>query len=305
MPSTDDIPSVFTELARSGSLQDALNRMLRLACEVTACRVAALAVNEQSASSHRWSIVYDPESLLCAGTQPLGDESPTDNHRPGTDRGHALPTAEHSSPIRIALTCDVQRVGTLILWAPNGAKQEEIKALVEPFDTALAVLMSAANGIVLADGLYSQMGFCNRVRSEIARARRLSEEFCVLHIRLSFGLGRDADKASFPWATADDVGRILHPRLRQSDAIGLMAPDRLAILLTTTSTLGARIAQRRIENVLSSLARQPAATGMRATGFEYCIECLSNEANDVDSLCYPGDSADWPRARGERVETCQ
>ncbi len=74
-------------------------------------------------------------------------------------------------------------------------------------------------------------------------------------------------------------------RLRTSDVVGLTAPDRLTILLTATGRVGARIASRRIEQLMLELIADAGSAELRSAAPQMSFLVFPQNAEQIESFC--------------------
>jgi GGDEF domain-containing protein len=195
--------------------------------------------------------------------------------------------------VRVPLSCAGQDVGWLSLWAPPHVDEQHLQRQIEGIRAALAVLMAAAENAAARplSGVLGRAAFRSRVVSELARSQRHEEEFSVLHVRLAGARPPKGNPASGPWVAAAALGETLVDHLRRSDVVGLLGSDRLAVLLTATGRLGARIAARRVAELVSGCTdNQGGGSGFGSAALEFCLRTFPDNAADVESLCR---ATDW------------
>jgi GGDEF domain-containing protein len=178
-------------------------------------------------------------------------------------------------------------VGWLILLAPQEISEEQVKDRITGIDAALAVLMMAVecSAAIPLSGVLSRQAFWARVASEISRSQRGGDEFTVLHVRI---IGMEVcagEELTSRWTRMARLGEALAARLRTSDVVGLTGADRLAVLFTATGRLGARIATRRIEQLLQVPENESDGLLDLNSGVpEFCLRIFPHDARDIDSL---------------------
>ncbi len=251
----EEILELFAKLGRTGSLEAAVHDSLRLVCAATGSRGAVLRGDSRSISeAGTWS-EYDPDGIA----------------RERTLREVAI-------PLRSSRHC----VGYLTLLAPTDDDTKTIEERIAPLDSVLATIMAATMAeISMVEGLLNGPGFRTRVDSEIARAQRYQGELSILHIRFSPGERPSKRPTERGWGGTMAVGKAMAPRLRDSDSVGLIAPDHLAILFPATDRLGARIALKRVELLLADVD----TTGPGEMAFDLGIKSFPEDGSDTDELC--------------------
>lgn len=278
------IGGLFVELEQTGSLEAALAAGVRLACEESGCLAGALVADITAAGPERYWFRHDPHGLL--GEAALDRASPADpaQSEQNRDRGPVC-TAALPYVVQVPPCCADQDAGRLILLAPPEASEETLKTRIAGISAALAVLMAAAENRVAnpLSGILSRVALRTRIASELSRSQRCNDELCVLHMRVTYGHGDTRSEMTEPWRAVASLGETLAGRLRKSDVVGLLGPDHLAVLLTGTGRLGARIAARRIEQLL----RKPEDDrhGRLTAPPEFCLRVFPDDTSDADELC--------------------
>ncbi len=301
----EDIMGFFARLSQAGSLEAALNDAVRLACKTTGSSAGALLSDAAWASPGSWWVRYDPGSQLDGIIPETGSVSnnaiPRTNHFCEEVVGaNQIPAGMHTA--LIALECCGRTVGRLLLLASELADTDQIRLRIAPLDTVLATLVAAATAVNPLEGLLTRPAFRARVASEIARSERRSEEFCILHIRLCGATARRADVRGVQSSTTGAVAQALVARLRKSDVVGQMAPDHLAILLTATEPVGARIAQQRIKLLLPTLNHTSPVRNAASVPPEFYVKCFPADAVDVGGLCHVDDWASGSRSQTQQMQ---
>lgn len=255
MVANGELLELFARLRQTSSLEAAVHDALRLACAVTKSRGAVLRGDSRSISeAGTWS-AYDPDGII---------------------EDHAAPK------VVMPLHSGRHYVGSLTLLAPADDGSKTIEERIAPLDAVLATVMAATMAeISMVEGLLNGPAFRTRIDSELARAQRHKSELSILHIRLS----RDVTTADCApqrgWGRAMGIGKELVSRLRDSDSVGLIAPDHLAILFPATNRLGARIALKRVEQLLTDVDD----TGSQEMAFDLRIKSFPEDGSDTDELC--------------------
>lgn len=208
----------------------ALQEGVRLACEISGCASGAILGESGSDIDTFRSYQHDPCNLL--------DSDLLERAMAGT--------IDADAAIIVPLCLDGRTVGRLVLVSRDSIEPGALTARLTPLDTMIGMLLALATGSCGGDSLLSYPMFRSRVASEIAREERSPGGFCLLHMRLGGASSEPGDRDG----DAAGVGRTLGARLRKSDVVGRAGADRLAILLTGTSRLGARIAARRVREIL-------------------------------------------------------
>ncbi|MFQ5805738.1 MAG: hypothetical protein ACE5I3_04730 [Phycisphaerae bacterium] len=230
---------------------------------------------------------HDPHGLLDrAAADPAAREAPLPAGRGGNGvecRAVALPRE-----VRVPLCCAGRRLGWLVLLAPREADDGQVKSQLAGIDAVLAVLLAAVESGAPKplSGVVTGAAFRARLNSEISRSERCGDELSVLHVRLANVQNCTSGEVTSPWASVVSVGEALATRLRTSDVVGLLAPDRLAVLLTGTGRLGARIAARRLEQLLRTSENDSSSgLNLNLAPPEFCLRTFPDDGGDVDSLC--------------------
>jgi len=284
---TEPISGLFARLAQTASVKSALSEGVRLACEATGCLAGVLTADLDAACTTSSWLRHDPHGLLervASGDATLEALTPT-----GQSRNDAVSCAKALlREVQVPLRCAGRDVGRLILLAPQEASDEQLKDRITGIEAALAVLMAAVENSAAGplSGVLSRAAFRDRVVSEVSRAERCGDQLSVLHVKVAAVCPYTNDDEVGPWARVGLLGEALGTRFRASDVVGLLAPDRLAILLAGTGRLGARIAARRIEQIL----RVPGNDLSRRLAFdsappEFCLRTFPDDGGDADSLC--------------------
>lgn len=287
MSHMEHVGELLARLEQSGSLHAAFVDGVRLACKAGGCLAGAVVAEPDAACATSFWFRHDPHGLLERLTAD------------GVARG----VPESSEPYRtcdvsvadgalrqvdVRLCCAGRDAGRLVLLAPQEAVGEQVNDRIAGVGTLLALLMIAAENNISRplSGLMGREAFRARVASELSRSERHTAELSVLHIRIGGVHGSANDDTTGPWTRIALIGEVLAPQLRKSDAVGLLGPDHLAVLLAGTGRLGARIAMRRIEQIVST------ATSELSNGSTVSVppsECLlrtfPDDGEDVDDFC--------------------
>ena len=88
------------------------------------------------------------------------------------------------------------------------------------------------------------------------------------------------------------IAESLAGRLRSSDVIGLTASDRLTILLTATGRVGARIASRRIEQLMLELIKDAGSAELRSAAPQMSFLVFPQNAEQIEDFCRVNTSVD-------------
>jgi hypothetical protein len=170
--------------------------------------------------------------------------------------------------------------------------EAEVRDRLAAITAALGVLLLALESNVVGSqaSILGRDAFRANLAAQIARSDRQGEVFSVLHVRAA-GLDRCVpDNDRNPWSRVAWLGEVLLARLRRTDLIGLMAPDQLAVLLAGTGRLGARIAARRIELLLSAPEiRAPYRSDQDSPELSWCVRTFPENAKSPSDLC----DVDW------------
>lgn len=287
MSHTAHIGELFAALGQTGSLEAALSDSVRLACEAAGCLAGAVVADlDETCLADPW-FRHDPHGLIEQLTSDGATlEAPTAG---GHDRNGAMSCAAGVvHQVRVPLSCAGRDVGWLILLAPQEVGEEPSRRRIAGIDAVLAVLMavmeiSAAKPL---SSVLSREGFRARVVSEISWSERCGNELSVLHVIVPGLRERTGDEMTSPWASVALLGETLAPRLRRSDVVGLMGPDHLAVLLTATGRLGARIAARRIGQLLRMPEDDSSSRlDLSLVAPEFCLKTFPDDGGDADRLC--------------------
>lgn len=271
MKNLQTITTLLDDLERSASLEAALSDTVRLVCEASGCQAGALAADLDAIADERW-FTHDPKGVMAAAR--------------GKDRTFRR--------IRIPITCGVEPIGSLLLLTMEDAHRESITERISGLTALLGILLGAAENSArhrMTDVL-SRPAFRTRVLSEMSRARRSEQEFSLLHARLT---GREAgggDSKTSSWRAAAMIAESLAGRLRSSDVIGLTAPGRLTILLTATGRVGARIASRRIEQLMLELIEEAGSAELRSAAPQMSFLVFPPNAEQIEDFCRVETSVD-------------
>ena len=274
MDQHEGINGVFAELERSGSLHAALAEGVRLACRIVGASVGSLSVAIDAADEREEWFVYE------SGTAP-------DNDTAGRGRRQIV----------VPLNCGDKAAGRLNLFVPKHLDAQSVRSDLTGLTAALGVLIVAAEGDICRriPGVLGRSAFQARVHSELSRARRRDESFSLLHADVAGLKASRAGAASGPWAATSLLAESLSPRLRDSDIVGLMSPNRLTILLTTTGRAGARIAARRIEQLTREFIESSQSELHGCDSPHLFFRTFPDDADEIESFCRPssttGDSA--------------
>jgi hypothetical protein len=189
--------------------------------------------------------------------------------------------------VDVPLCCTGREVGRLVLLAAPEASPDLLKNRLAAIAAALAVLLAAAEHGAAQPlaGVLSGVAFRARVASELALAERSGDAFSVLHLTIACSDPYDGDEMTDPWAPAGVFGEALAGRLRKSDVVGLLRPDHLAVLFVATDRLGARIAARRIRELLPTLTPQPSCRAAALEEPRMYLRVFPGDGADAESLC--------------------
>ena len=280
------VGELFAALEQTGSLEAALSDAVRLACEATRCSAGAVVTElDATRAADAW-LRHDPRGLL----EGLISTDATLGASPNARHGQSGVTSCATGlwrPVQIPLRCGARNVGWLILLAPRELSEEQLKGRIAGIDAALAVLMMAVecSAAMQLSGVLSRQAFWARVASEISRSQRGDDEFSVLHVRITGMEVCAGEELTSRWTRIARLGEALAARLRTSDVVGLTGADRLAVLFTATGRLGARIATRRIEQLLQVPENESDGLLDHNGGVpELCLRTFPHDAADIDSL---------------------
>jgi GGDEF domain-containing protein len=231
------VGDVFRELERGGTLQAALQLAVSTARTATGSAAAGIVVGGQVMSDRAYCFQDDPEKLLGNEARRLPDRA--------SERGD-----EVLLPLKIA----DMNVGLLALVRTKPSPAERLAAGVPGLTAALATLLAVAERSVSdpQTPLRNREGFRNALLYELARAQRYGDRFSVIHVCVAEPDRAECVDRCNPWSHAAELGAMLADRLRTADVVGLLGPDRLAVLLPRTGPVGARVAARRIEQCLNT-----------------------------------------------------
>lgn len=274
MDQHEGINGVFAELERSGSLHAALADGVKLACRIVGASIGSLSVDtDAAAGQEEWF--------------PYQSDAAPDNDAPARGRQQMV----------VPLTCGDKAAGRLNLFVPKHLSAQSVRSDLAGITAALGVLIVAAEGDICRriPGVLGRSAFQARVHSELSRARRRDESFSLLHADVAGLKMTRAGPASNPWAATSLLAESLSPRLRDSDTVGMMSPNRLTILLTATGRAGARIAARRIEQLTREFIESSQSELHGCDSPHLFFRTSPDHADEIESFCRPssttGDSA--------------
>ncbi len=287
MSCSERIGQIFSRLTHTGSLADALAHGVRQACEMCGCAAGAVVTDPDAdgAAGSGW-FRHDPQGWF---DWMAGDRTTLAGLPSARNGGNAAAGLNDHLPhkVQVPLYCAGREVGRLILLAPVEASPDMLTNRLAALATALAVLLAAVENSAAKPlaGVLGRAAFRARVASELARSERSGDALSVLHVKVASSQQYKGDDIRGPWTQAAVLGEALAARLRKSDVVGLMGPDRLAVLLTATGGLGARIAARRILQLLRELTSRPSRS--EAAGEEplVCLRVFPGDGGDAEKLC--------------------
>jgi hypothetical protein len=283
----EDLSDVFLRLAETSSVEASLSQGVRLACRSGGCLAGAIAADWEFGRRPGYRFRYDPDGLL---EQSAFDQRGADAS-PASSKGGPSANGSENRETRILtvpLCCGDREAGRLVLLAPRGVIEAEIRCQLAAIAAALAVLLLAVQRGFAGPpaSILSRDAFRASLSERIVRSDRRGDTFSVLHVRTP---NLDGGEQS-PWLRAASLGELLLARLRRTDLIGLMAPDHLAVLLAGTGRLGARIAARRIELLLCTPeSRALYRSGHDSAGPLWCVRTFPEDARSPAGLC----DVDW------------
>ncbi len=274
------IGTLLGDLERSASLEAALMDTVRLACEASGCQAAALAADLDAVVDEGW-FTHDPDGVMGAAGGERQESSPRFRQEP---TGAADRTFRR---IRIPITCGADPIGGLLLLTTKGCRRESITERISGLTALLGLLLAAAENSAChrMTNVFSRPAFRARVSSELSRARRCEQEFSLLHARLAGPKATGRDSKSGRWSAAAAIAESLAGRLRSSDVVGLTAPDRLTILLAATGRVGARIASRRIEQLMLELIEDAGSAELRSAAPQMSFLVFPQNAEQIEDFC--------------------
>ena len=278
-----DLSDIFRQLGQTCSVEAALSQGVRLACLEGGGLAGAIIVDWGAGRRPSYWFRHDPHELL--------EPSAFDPRTAGT--GPALASANGGTSVETRvftapLHCGKREVGWLVLLAAPDMDEETVRCRLAATTPALATLLLAVERDVIGAqaSILGRDAFRASLPAQIARSERRGEVFSVLHVRAAGLDGCAHDNNRSPWSDVAGLGELLLARLRRTDLIGLMAPDRLAVLLAGTGRLGARIAARRIELLLSA----PESGALHGSGPDssrllWCARTFPEDAKLPSELC--------------------
>ena len=277
MRTARDIENLLEELSRSGSVESALSSALGLLCREGACSAGFVVGAGWTSAANRWASYGSAEAV--------------DELSELYSRGALSGRIEAGGPSR-ALTMPLligqREVGSLWLardsqpqWSPV------VRTRIRVLKTILATLMAAVD-IAVTDVAHHVLGsshFRTQLDREIARSKRQELEFSLILARLELPRPASGQSAmSQPWGLVVSVGGRLADRLRATDAVGVVAPDLLGILLPDTGRIGAMIAGRRVGELLPVLAQQEDAVSLPPGSWRLAAQCYPRDGVNAKAL---------------------
>jgi len=277
MCSGTDIAELFFELSRSDSVESALRSGLRLLCGEAACSAGLVIGGGWTSAANVW-VSHGPIDQVDRLSDLHTHGLPPDPTRAGP--------ASHV--VSMPLMVGSRELGSLWLIGDNYAQwSPAVQARVEVLRTVLATLMAAADVAVAdpTDHVLGSLHFRMQLDREVARSKRFGSEFSLVLARLETTRRASGDVgASRPWRLVASLGAWLAQRLRANDAVGLIAPHLLGILLPETGRLGATIAVRRIEELLPAFAQADADVSCPPGSWRLATGCYPRDGGNADAL---------------------
>lgn len=275
MSNDTDIHKLFIELSETGSVHSALYTCLKLLCQRGGCS-AGLVVGDYWTSSTVPHASYGPQEevgRLYKASLRYGESN--EAHVEGLDRCFSIP-----------LSLADRRHGTLWLvrdhcspWPPA------VHCRIAALNTVLALLIVGADDSVSdpAQQVLSRSNLCIQLSQEIARSQRSGSEFSLVLLQLDVSASHLYLSGEYgPSLLTVSLGKWLAKRLRANDAIGLMAPNILGILLAETGNVGSKIAVLRIRELLPTFTADERNGGVS----------IRPEMSHLVARLYPHDGCD-------------
>jgi hypothetical protein len=284
MSTGEDLSDVFLRLAQTSSVEAALSRGVRLACRAGGALAGAIVVHWEPGRRPSCWFRHDPQGLLEQTAFDPRVAAPGSVSSDSADARHS----EGRRGLTMALSCGRREAGWLVLVADADVNEEKARCRLIAITAALAALLLAVerDATGAQASILGPDAFRAALSAQIARSERQEEAFAVLHVRAAGLEGCAGDNGRGPWSEVAWLGEALLARLRRTDLIGLMAPDQLAVLLPGTGRLGAIIAARRIELLLSAPQIRTRGRSVSApSGLMWCVRAFPEDAESAPALC--------------------
>jgi|GEM_PF-2919542 len=224
---------LLSEVNQADTIEESLARTLQITCQRCDAVAAGVAGVKTGRRNERSLFSYDPQGIFARGGI---SKSPC-------DKAHVM----------IPLLVDSLEIGQLNMWFGHDRGVEGVRKRVQPLDTLIALMLTGLRYRSCSNGLLDDWRFRERVETEKNRADRFGEGFSIVHLDLSLESISKADVIASGWNDAQRIGDSLLAKLRACDAVGLLGPEHLAVLLANCSPLCASIAERRITEVLGEM----------------------------------------------------
>ncbi|RME39153.1 MAG: GGDEF domain-containing protein [Planctomycetota bacterium] len=230
---------IVDALRKASSFDAAVWTVLKAICQACGASRAAVALGDGAGEDAWWLVFENKEDApACGGGSDRHAES----------RATAQPPGDSLELIFLG-----RQVGMLGVWDVHdgSGRRASLAETVRPLDLLLAMIVNGLSATCASAGLLDGAGMRTRVRSEMARSRRGGEPFSLILLTLpdSFRTSPARSPAALPdmW----EIARRLRGCLRQNDAVAVLGPGRLGVVLTPGDALHASIAQCRIERLVS------------------------------------------------------
>lgn len=247
MSNGSDIHKLFFELSQTGSVHAALYACLELLCQQGRCSAGLVVGDYWTASTVPYASYGPPDEVGRLYKASLRYGESHEAHIEGLDRCFSTP-----------LSLADRKHGTLWLVRDHCSPwPQDIHCRIAPLNTVLALMVVGSDHSV-SDPVHqalSRSSFFIQLSQEIARSRRRGSEFSLVLLQLDVSAGHLYVSGEHgPSLLTVSLGQWLAKRLRANDAIGLMAPNILAILLPETGNVGSKIAILRIQELLPAFS---------------------------------------------------
>ena len=243
MSNENDIYKLFFELSDADSVDSSLYACLELLCQQRECPAGLVAGDNWISSTVPYAS-YGPQHEV----DRLHEIS---LRHQSSDEAQAEPADRYLS---IPLSLGERRVGTLWLAREDSSPwPAQVHPHITALNAVLALLIVGTDFSVSdpAQRVLSRSNLHIQLSREIARSQRNGSEFSLVLLQLDVSSSDScAPGACSPRVLTVSLGKWLAKRLRANDAIGLIAPNILGILLPETGNVGSKIAVLRIQALL-------------------------------------------------------
>jgi len=243
MSDDNDIQKLFFELSETGSVHSALYACLELLCQQGECSAGLVVGDYWTSSTVPYASYGPPDELGRLYKASLRNGESNEAKNEGADRYVSVP-----------LSLADRRHGTLWLVRDHGSPwPPDVHRRIAASNTVLALLLVGSDCSVSdpAQQVLSRANFCIQLSQEIARSQRSGSEFSLVLLQLNVPASHLHVSGKYgPSLVTVSLGKWLAKRLRASDAVGLMAPNILGLLLPETGNVGSKIAALRIQDLL-------------------------------------------------------